>query len=198
VVTFFFVRHASTDAAGILCGRAADVHLSSKGLLESEELAKRFRNIQITSIWSSPLERASETANSIAKKAALSVFYSESFNEVNYGEWTGRSFDSLASDPRWHRFNVLRDSTRIPGGEHITEVQKRVLSQLEALALFYQIGNIVVVTHAEPIRLVVAHWLNSTGYLHDRLEISPASVTILRYLPNPLVLCINNNASFLP
>jgi broad specificity phosphatase PhoE len=192
MVNFFLIRHASTDALGILYGRAAGVHLSSKGRLEALELARRLKSIKIDAIWSSPLERAGETASAIAERAGLPVLYSENLNEVNYGEWTGQSFESLASDPHWHRFNLLREITRIPGGELVTEIQARVLSELDKLDVSYEIGNIVVVTHAEPIRVVLAHWLKSTGCLHDRIEISPASITIVRYSITPMLICVNN------
>jgi broad specificity phosphatase PhoE len=192
VVNFFLIRHASTDSPGVLNGRAAGVHLSSRGRLEALELARRLESIKIDAVWSSPLERAGETANPIAAKAGLRVLYSENLNEVNYGEWTGQSFESLASDPRWRNFNLLRGVTRIPGGELITDVQARVLSELDTISIGYETGNIVVVTHAEPIRVVLACWLNSTGYLHDRVEISPASISIVRYATIPMLICVNN------
>jgi probable phosphoglycerate mutase len=128
----------------------------------------------------------------IANGAGLPVLYSENLNEVNYGEWTGQSFESLSSDPRWRRFNLSRNTAQIPGGEPITEVQARVLLEVEKLSTAYETGNIAIVTHAEPIRMVLAQCLNSTGHLHDRLEVAPASISIVRYADTPVVICINS------
>jgi broad specificity phosphatase PhoE len=192
MVNLLLIRHASIDAPRVLCGRAAGVHLSSKGRLEAFDLIRRLGSTPIDAIWSSPLERAIETADAIANKAGLPVLCSENLNEVDYGEWTGQSFESLGSDPRWRRFNLSRDTAQIPGGELITEVQARVRSEVEKLYTTYETGNIVVVTHAEPIRMVLAHCLNSTGHLHNRLEVSPASISIVRYSDTPMVVCINS------
>jgi probable phosphoglycerate mutase len=116
-----------------LWGRTPGVCLNEKGRLEAQRLAERFRGVTIDAIYSSPLERALETAETVARTMNLEVNKSPAFDEVDFGEWTGRSFDILSSDERWRRFNSVRSATRIPGGESFLEVQTRVFTGVERL-----------------------------------------------------------------
>ena len=133
-----------------------------------------------------------ETASALADKLRIPINLSANLNEVDYGRWTGKSFDELADDPLWQRFNSSRANTLIPDGELISGVQHRMISHLEHLSKENERGNVVLVTHAEPIRLVLRHYLDAADYMHDKLEISPASVSALRLSPRPIILCINH------
>jgi broad specificity phosphatase PhoE len=194
--TFFLIRHAASIASSeVLSGRAPGILLSDIGREQVRALARRFAEVELAAVWSSPMERAVQTAIPLAVVSNLPVNQSESLNEVEYGDWTGKSFSSLAGDPLWRRFNRSRRDTRIPGGELILDVQKRVVAELAVLSRQYGGRNIAIVTHAEPIRLVLAYCLESSDYLHDRLEIGPASISIVRWSERPIVLSVNNNLS---
>lgn len=191
--TFFLIRHAASIASSdVLSGRAPGIALSGIGREQARGLARRFAEVELAAVWSSPMERAVQTAIPLAVVSNLPVNQSQSLNEVEYGDWTGKSFSSLAGDPLWQRFNHSRRDTRIPGGELILDVQKRVVAKLAVLSRQYGGRNIAVVTHAEPIRLVLAYCLESSDYLHDRLEIGPASISIVRWSERQSVLSINN------
>ncbi|MBF6568242.1 MAG: histidine phosphatase family protein [Candidatus Binataceae bacterium] len=193
MATFFLIRHATSIASSnVLSGRSPGITLSDIGRDEAGQLARRFADIELAAIWSSPMERAVETAIPLGSISKLAINQSEHLNEIEYGDWTGMSFSSLAEDPHWQCFNHSRREAEIPGGELISHVQKRVVAQLAALNSEYGICSIAIVTHAEPIRLVLAYCLDSSDYLHDRLEIGPASVSIVRWSERPTVLSVNN------
>jgi probable phosphoglycerate mutase len=86
-------------------------------------------------VASSPRRRARETAEIIAESLGCNVEVIEAFDEVDYGSWTGKQFVELVADPDWRRFNDDRDDARIPGGEELDEVSRRIRAGLEELCV---------------------------------------------------------------
>lgn len=177
---FLLVRHATCHPVGVsIAGRAPGVSLDVDGRAEAARLADALRAAPIEAIYTSPLERARETADAIARVHHLPVQQCDAFTEIDFGEWTGCTFDALAADERWRRFNTFRSATRIPGGELITEVQLRAVRGLEQLRRAHADGTVVVVSHADVIRAVLAYYLGMPLDLMLRLEIAPASTSVL-------------------
>jgi len=113
--TFFLVRHAAHDRVGtILCGRMAGVNLGPAGKVQAEGLAQRFANENVACIRTSPLERALETAQPIASRLGQPFQICDAINEINFGRWSGTSFDALSRDPRWSSWNSARSTNRPP------------------------------------------------------------------------------------
>jgi len=104
---------------------------------------------------------------------------SDALVELDYGEWTGRSFHDLESDPDWRRFNMHRSLGRVPGGETMLEVQVRAMNELERLRRLHEGETVAVVSHAEWIRSVVLHFLGAPLDLFARIDISTASVSTI-------------------
>jgi len=103
----------------------------------------------------------------------------EAVNEIEFGEWTGMSFAELEPLPEWRRFNTLRSSTPIPGGELMLDVQARIVDRMECLRRMHPDSVVAVVSHADVIRAAIAHFAGIPLDLFHRLEISPASLSIL-------------------
>jgi broad specificity phosphatase PhoE len=194
MTTFFLIRHASCNGLGrTLWGRTPGVCLNEKGKLQAERLANRFSGITLRAIYSSPLERAVETAETIARKMNLEVIKSPAFEEINFGDWTGKSFETLSSDEVWRRFNTHRSATRIPGGESFLEVQNRIVRELDALASQYGNASVAIVSHSDVIKAAVGHFSATPIDLLHRIEISPCSVSVLALDgENAKLLTINN------
>lgn len=186
MTTFLLVRHATTDPVGRwLAGRAPGVHLNLEGRAQARWLAERLAGSPVAAVYSSPLERARETAAALAERAGLPVATCDALTEIDVGEWTGCTFATLASDDRWHRFNTFRSGTRPPGGETMQEVQTRAVTALLALAEHYGAGVVVaVVSHADVIKGVVAHVAGIPLDLAHRLEIATASVSVVTITPD--------------
>lgn len=180
--TFLLLRHAAHGLLGrTLAGRMAGVSLSDEGRAQAERLAdavaREFPGI--ATVLSSPLARARETAAPLAARVGLDVRIAPELDEVDYGEWTGRAFDELTVDPRWDHWNARRSVARVPGGETMVEVQARVRAALLRGRAQHPDGTIAVVSHCETIRAAL---LGALGVPLDnfwRLEIDPASLSIV-------------------
>jgi probable phosphomutase (TIGR03848 family) len=178
--TFHLVRHASHDRLGhMMCGRMPGVTLSAQGLAETKALAERLAREPVQAVVSSPLERAQQTAKPIADRHGLAVEKVDQLNEIDIGAWSGRTFPELEADPVWAAWNQARFVTRPPGGETMLDVQARSVSALDRLRERYREAQLVLVSHADVIKAVIAHYLGLALDLIQRFEVNPASITTL-------------------
>ena len=107
-----------------------EVHLAESGRLQAQELARHFKAQGIDGVQSSPRERAEETARPIADEAKVACELDDALDEIDFGEWTGRSFEELEADPRWQLWNTRRSAACAPGGESMAAVQDRLIGHL--------------------------------------------------------------------
>lgn len=179
-VTLLLIRHASNPNVGVgVTGWTPGVLLNDKGLAEAEALAEFLDDLPVTAIYSSPLERALQTAGPLARRRSLEIRQRPEFGEVRYGDWQGKTYSSLQADPEWQRFSAFRSSTRPPSGEMMLETQARMVAGLWELAALHKGEIIAVFSHGDAIRSAVMHVLGIPLDFHLRMEIQPASVTIL-------------------
>jgi broad specificity phosphatase PhoE len=179
----YLVRHACHSLLGrVLCGRAIDVGLNAEGCREAGALADYFADQHVDVLQSSPQRRALETAQAIAARISCEIQITPAFDEHDAGEWAGREFTALARDPRWRAWNERRGATRPPRGESMSELQQRVVDHIEELRAG-EIDNAVIVSHAEPIRAAVMHYRGIALDDFPRVEIEPASITLLQMTP---------------
>jgi probable phosphoglycerate mutase len=188
------VRHAPTAETGPkLTGRRPGVSLSTEGAAMAAALGERLAPGQIRRIYASPMERTQETAAAIAKHHRLNPIVRDALNEVDYGSWAGKSFKVLQKSPLWKQLFVAPSRVRFPGGESLSEAQARALKGCDDIFGELREGIAVAVTHADVIRLVVAHYLGVHLDLYQRLHIAPASVTVVDMGDNgiPAVMAVN-------
>ena len=178
MTTLLLVRHGHTDAAGKrLTGWQAGVHLNDRGWAEADRLVDRLDGIRVDAIYSSPLERCRETAKPLAHARRLSVRIRRRLIETGYGEWTGRSIAQVRKTKLWRTVERVPSAMRFPGGESLLEVQSRAVDEVNRIAHDHPKGTVVVISHADPIRLVVAQVAGAhVDHLH-RLVVDPGSVT---------------------
>ncbi|MCR0982865.1 histidine phosphatase family protein [Roseomonas populi] len=178
--TLFLLRHAAHDRVGsTLCGRMPGVTLGETGRAQAAALAGHLARARIEAVHSSPMERAQETAAPVASQLGLGVRTDEAFTEIDFGTWTGRSFEALNGDPDWVRWNTHRATAGTPGGETMAAAQARAVAGAERLRAANPEGRIAVVSHADVIKAVLAHFLRlSLDEIH-RFEIAPASISAL-------------------
>jgi broad specificity phosphatase PhoE len=180
MATLYLIRHALTDVTGkAIAGLAPGLHLNEQGRAQALELAQKLGEKGITRIYSSPLDRARETAQPLADRLNLPVQILESLTDLFPGEWTGKSFVELQADPRFRAFNDFRSGTRVPGGELMLEAQLRMVAELLCLRDRHPGESIAVVSHADPIRAALAFFLGMPLDFYRRMEISPASYSRL-------------------
>ncbi len=174
-------RHGAFDGMTERLAGRQPVALNDDGLVQAEALARAAAAWGVTRVLSSPQARARQTAAIVAQACGTTVQRAEALDEVDFGAWTGRAFTDLADDPRWERFNAVRDDSEIPHGESLAAVQHRVDAGLRSAATAARGEQTMIVTHAEIIRaaLLMAHrqtWAHWAAY-----EIGPGTVTWLRY-----------------
>ena len=180
MATFLLIRHATCDPVGRrLAGRATGVSLNADGRAQAAALSEWLAPVALRAVYSSPLERARETAAYVAEPRGLPVTPHEAFVELDFGAWTGRAIDELAPDAHWRRFNSFRSGTRPPSGESMLEAQSRAVTALSAMATAHGDETVAVVSHADMLRAVVAFFAGIPLDLMLRLTIDPASVTTL-------------------
>ncbi|UPK30876.1 histidine phosphatase family protein [Bradyrhizobium sp. 195] len=177
--TIHLVRHGHHALLGrMLCGRMKGVELDELGTSEIARCAETITPSP-TLIQSSPQRRCMQSACILSAYLRLPVEIVPALDELDYGEWTGRSFEDLGSDPRWSRWNRRRSTSRPPGGESMRALQRRVVGHLEQLRSDRDSEIVIAVSHAEPIRAALLHY--SRRQLDDFLsiEIDPASISTL-------------------
>jgi broad specificity phosphatase PhoE len=193
MTTFALIRHAAHRLVGhTIVGRAAGVPLSPEGVREAERLAERLEASSIGALYSSPMERARATAAPIALRLRLEVRIADELNEIDFGDWTNRTLADLDDLEEWRRFNVFRSSSRIPNGEAMIDVQGRMLRLIDRLCSLHPDQTVALISHCDVIKAALAHYLGVSLDLFQRIEISPASVSIVRIARyGPEVLLIN-------
>ncbi len=179
----------------VITGRLPGYPLSGQGRMQAEAVAATLAAVPIRAIYSSPLERTIETAAPLAARLGLSVHVSQPFNEIDYGAWTGMSCADLAKSPDWQAFNRLRSTSRPPGGESILDIQHRTATELERLRALHPEQTVAIFSHGDPIRAVLMHSLGMSCDLLHRLQVDPASISIVCAEDwGPTVTAINREA----
>ncbi len=179
MTTFVLIRHGHCDPVGrFIAGRKGGIKLSEIGNKQVKQIVSRLKGIEVEAIFSSPLERAIETALPLAEQKKLKLNVAEELIEVDYGMWTGKSFEELTLEPLWSLYNTFRGRVRIPGGEMIPEVVSRMSILIERLRRAYH-GTVVLVSHGEPIKSVIAHYVGIPLDFIIRFDVQPASVSML-------------------
>ena len=176
------VRHGQNEwvKEKRLAGWLPEVHLNEEGRHEVILLAQRLSSLPITMIYSSPLERCLETATILAESIGVQVESNPELGEVRYGKWEGKKLKKLARKKRkWYFVQHFPSRFRFPAGESFAEVQTRAVNAVEKLSDQHDEEFILLVSHADVIKLILAHYLGMHIDLFQRLAISPASVSIL-------------------
>src|SRR5690242_3995266 len=186
MLTVLLIRHATCDHIGRrIAGRAPGTHLDPHGRAEAERLGRVLaRNSQnglyrLAALYCGPLERARETAEILGRAIGTPVYEASGLDEMDFGEWTGRTLEELETDPSWRAFNAARGATRIPGGEHMSEAVDRAMADLGRLERLHPGATVGAVSHGDVIRGILLRGLRMELDDVHRLEIAPASVSVI-------------------
>jgi broad specificity phosphatase PhoE len=175
---FYLVRHAAHDNVGsFLAGRTPGIRLGPDGLAQAERLGRRMTLERFDAIYASPRERTQETAAAIAAPGAVPVSIAPELDEVDFGEWSGSSFEQLNKLEGWQRWNAMRSMNQTPAGETMLDVQHRAMGLIRRLLAQRADGRQVLVSHADVIKSVVSYVLGLPLDSWPRLEIAPASIS---------------------
>lgn len=195
--SLLLVRHAYADHIGDrrIAGRAAGLHLSARGRAEAEELALILDGTRLAAVYTSPLERAWETAAVIARPRGLEPRAMETFTEIDFGDWTGLTYDELEGSDAWRSWNAFRSTTRVPGGESIADVVCRALDGVRELTLRHRGEQVAVVSHGDVIRGLLGHFMGMPLDHFLRIEVDTASVSLVEiHAHGPRIIAVNRTA----
>jgi probable phosphomutase (TIGR03848 family) len=192
--TILMVRHGQTPTTGkVLPGRAKGLHLADLGHEQAKIAALRLAELKIDAVYSSPLERAKETAAPISAACGLKTQIERGLFECDFGDWTGKELKDLMKLPEWQTVQRAPSTFRFPNGESFTEMQTRMVGALDKLRKLHPGGTIVCVSHADTIKAAVAHAMGTHIDLFQRIVISPASISAVTWhAGGPIVLAVNS------
>jgi probable phosphomutase (TIGR03848 family) len=197
VTLLLLIRHGVTEATGVrLLGWTPGISLSPSGREQADAIASRLEAIPIAGIYSSPLDRCRETAAPLAVARGRDVVVREELGEVRYGSWTNRPLRQLARTKLWRRVQAVPSGVRFPGGESLLEVQARAIRGLEQICGEHPRRAVAVFSHADVIKLLVAHYAGAPMDLFQRLAIDPASISAIGVGDGvPRILLVNDSGS---
>lgn len=177
------IRHGENDyvKTGKMAGRLPGVHLNEKGQKQAQALAEALRSVPIKAVYSSPLERAMETATPIASMRKLQIIQVPNLMETDIGKWQGKSWKALRLTKVWKIVQNSPSRFRFPDGESFPETQTRIASALEQIIKRHSKPQdiIVVVFHADPIKLAISYFLGLPLDHFQRLSCDTGSLTAL-------------------
>lgn len=177
------VRHAVNDyvKTGKLAGWLPDIHLNDEGKAQAEALGRRLAQAPVKHIYSSPLERTMETAEAIRRHHPhLQIEQSLQIGEVRYGDWEGMAIAALRGRKMWEVVQEYPSRACFPNGEAMRDVQTRAVNEVERITSRHPGQMVVVVSHADIIKMTLAHYLGVHLDNFQRIEVAPASISVLR------------------
>jgi probable phosphomutase (TIGR03848 family) len=202
VALVLFVRHGLTAQTGpILTGRTPGVHLDDRGRAQAAKLGERARDLPLSAIVSSPLERCQETAKALAAGRGLKVATDKRLIECGYGDWTGKAIKDLAKDPLWKVVQSHPSAVVFPGGEAMADIQRRAVAAVREwdARVTAEHGPDAVwaaVSHGDVIKSLLADALGMHLDSFQRIQVDPCSVSAVRYTElRPFVIRSNDTGS---
>jgi probable phosphoglycerate mutase len=198
------IRHAHSQAnlAGVLSGRRPNVHLSKDGIEQAKDLARRLGDFKPHEIRISPMERCLETISpwldkSNGSKANIpKPIIDHGLTEVDYGDWSGKKLSVLSRNKLWLVVQNTPSQMYFPKGEGILEMQTRALQSIHNSIDRKAKAPLVIVSHGDVIKSIVAACLGMHIDEFQRIIIDPASISIIDFsLAKPRVLLLNDGRS---
>ncbi len=194
LTTIVLVRHgrtALTEARKISGGDGDDPDLSEVGVLDANAVATALGQIgskgpwqriaPISAIVSSPMKRAQQTAEVIAKQHGLKVTENENLREISFGDWDGLSHEE-AQQKDSTLWQSWRGSWSVspPNGESLEVFDQRLQLARQQIAERHAGKTVVVVAHVMPIRGFLRWAFDAAAAAYWRPQVAPCSISIIR------------------
>lgn len=203
MATLILLRHGRTsaNASGTLAGRTPGVHLDDLGRTQAERAGERLAVVPLADVVSSPLERCQETARAVAARqpAKPRIHTDRRLTECDYGDWQGRPLKELSRQALWRTVQANPSAVTFPGGESLPQMQSRAVDAVRRrdAAVTEAHGHDAVwvaVSHGDVIKSVIADALGMHLDLFQRINVDPASISVIRYTEaRPYMLATNTH-----
>jgi broad specificity phosphatase PhoE len=175
------LRHGQHDlGGGVLAGRMPGVGLTERGRAEIAAASEQLAGENIAALYASPLQRTRESAEIVSARLELPIEFRDDLVELDFGEWTGATFDSIRADPRWRSWSQHRSLSRIPGGETMRVVQFRAVEAILEIGERHRDAACVIVSHGDVIRSALVFALGMPLDFYGRIEVAQGSLSTIR------------------
>lgn len=202
MLEILLIRHGRTEwnTRALVMGRRP-VPLDGVGRAQAEGLSRFLIDAGLRAIVSSPVERAVQTARIIAEKQGeISVELDERLSEIDYGDWVGLSFADLAEKyaEGWHGYKHAPLDAVLPGGEAVKDVVERIADAVDDVRSRFDDGRVALVSHADPIKIALAHLLGFDVNGIARFSIDNCAMLLVRCYPDvgPRLVLYNSRNGF--
>ena len=191
-----FLRHAQAEnnTKRILAGRTDGVPLTKEGLEQSERIAKYLKPLNISAIYSSPIERAKHTAEIVAKHNSLNYELDSRLTELDMGKFTCKPYEEIFAEHGNIFLKYYENDPAITEQEIETfpQVKKRILDMVNYIVKKHKNENVLLVTHMDPIKVMLSEIMYLTPQALFELIITNCSLTIIKESSNRFFLSAIN------
>ncbi|WP_028033232.1 histidine phosphatase family protein [Chelativorans sp. J32] len=179
---FHLLRHASHGHVGaVLTGRLAGAPLTPFGSEQALAIGRHLMGKKLDAVYTSPRLRAQQTAEILARETGVESEIAPELDEIDFGSWSGRSFEELERDPAWKLWNEERDTAATPAGDTMAATAARITGFMDRLRGEYPGNTFVLVSHSDVIKAALCQTFGIPfSSVHD-FEIAPASITTLSF-----------------
>ena len=188
------IRHGQTPTTGqVLPGRAAGLHLSERGQEQARDVAARLEGLRLDAVYSSPMERAQETAAPTEKASGVHMLVDDNLIECDFGQWTGEKLTELNKLTEWKEVQNSPSTFRFPAGESFVEMQDRMVNAVKLLAQQHPGQIIAAFSHADTIKAAVAHFVGTPLDSFQKIHIDTASISAVEFTKESTRMLVTNS-----
>ena len=192
-------RHGQTswNVEKVFRGRA-DVDLNEIGVRQAELLAKYLGNWELEAIYSSPLKRALDTANIVARRQKVEVRIADGLTDIDFGKWQSlpeQQVKRLYPD-LFDQWRTNPHTVRTPGGEDLEDVTRRAVEVVNSIVCGHR-GNVLLVSHRVVLKVLICHLLGLDNSHFWNIRQDVCGITIFDYADGRFVLTGHNDTSHL-
>lgn len=184
--SIIFLRHgqAKNNIERVLAGRTEGVPLTEQGIQQAQNIAKFVEKMNVSKIYSSPIQRAKQTAEIVANHNSLDLSFDDRLIELDMGKFTGMKYDEIFNTHGNVFMKFYSGDVEIAhnGVETFAEVKKRVLSIVDLCLNEHQDQNVLLVTHMDPIKAMLSTVMDLKPESLFELIIANASLNVFREL----------------
>lgn len=188
------IRHGQTPTTGqILPGRTPGLHLSERGQEQARDVASRLEGLALDAVYSSPMERAQETAAPTVAGQGLQLLADANLIECDFGQWTGEKLTELNKLPEWKQVQSSPSTFRFPEGESFTEMQDRMVSAVNDIAQRHPGQVVAAFSHADTIKATVAYFVGTPLDSFQKIHIDTASISAVEFTTEGTRMLVTNS-----
>lgn len=185
MLELLLIRHGQTDwnVSRMMMGRKP-IPLNDVGMEQAKRLADFLKGSDLKAIITSPVKRAYQTAEAIANHYEnITPLEHEALTEIDYGDWVGKSFDEVIESDReiWDAYHISPDTVKLPGGESMVDVKKRVADLLGDVRSKYKNGRVALVSHADVLKVAILELMDMDLSKLMKFSVDNCAVILIRF-----------------